>query len=155
MSDRFPEELQFIGILPGRVDQRATTLLHPVDEKGEHHQLGQDVRQAAIAMAKTVTELAAMRFRYVERLVFHTSSSTPGAHETYHRLPVHQHVGDPGEMLPPALWTGLPTLADVDLQIRMGLVDRHPVPVAELVPYTPVLRLHVRRLLSGSSNTAA
>ena len=60
-SDLLPEVFHPAGTLPGGVEQCTTTLLHLVDEDGEHHQMGEDVQEIAMSMPKIMPEFVAMK----------------------------------------------------------------------------------------------
>ena len=126
----FPQVFRAALLFPRRPEQRATALLHLINQEGEHRQLGEHRRQMLFAVAEVVFEAIALVLQGVESLVF---DALPGAARTHQRLGVclgDLQVGDPGKALLPFAGTGLPAFEEVHLQVEVRVVQRRAVEIA-------------------------
>ena len=112
----FPQVFRAALLFPRRPEQRATALLHLINQEGEHRQLGEHRRQMLFAVAEVVFEAIALVLQGVESLVF---DAPPGAARTHQRLGVH--LGEDCEAVS-GHGKGLPLLqADVSGLSRLWL----------------------------------
>ena len=68
VANLFPEMALGPQLLPSRLEQRATQLLHLVHQEGQHHQQGQHHRQVLLAMSVIVFQVIALVLQGVESL---------------------------------------------------------------------------------------